>query len=212
LTPIQLSKGGGLGLSSAFRYHLPTRIILIQANNQAVSQGRLNLYLHAVNPNAQYTFEPVPREDAWDRFNRGVPRKLVMKIANPQHIPKNLSQEADAIGAGVANIGEALRGAYVTIEVSMGRKSGSLAQNAVARVIRRFKRARDQHELDVEVLNASVAEEEGTDMIDFLDEHLTVRETLNLPEQDPDRNYQIRQDFLTAQFHDNLAYLHRLYG
>jgi hypothetical protein len=79
LTPISLSEGGGLGLSSAFRYHRPTRVLLIQANTQAVSQTRLNLYLKHVDQNAEYTFDPIPREDAWTWFNSGAPRRLLMR-------------------------------------------------------------------------------------------------------------------------------------
>lgn len=212
LSPIQLSEGGGLGLSSAFRYHLPTRVLLIQANNQAVSQTRLNRYLRSVDQNAEYEFDPVPRRDAWERFSNGLPRKLLLKIASPQHVA-GLEHESDTIGTGAANIGEALRGAYITIEVSMGRKKGSLLKGATERVIRGLRRAQRDRQVDVQTLSVSVAEEgEGTDSIDFLDEHLLVRDRLDLPEKDHPRNYQIRADFLRAQFNASLEYLHQLYG
>lgn len=210
LSPIQLSDGAGLGLSSAFRYHAPTRILLIQANNQAVSHNRLGLYLKSVDENAEYEFDPVPRRDSWDRFNRGLPRKLMMKVASPEHVA-GLDQEADTVGTGVANIGEALRGAYITIEVSMGQKRGSLLKGATERVLRQFRRMSAEGHMDVKMLSASISDEQSTDVIDFLDEHLIVRDRLELPDGEPQRNYAMRADFLRTSFQGNLPYLNQHY-
>jgi hypothetical protein len=216
LSPIRLSDGGGLGLSSAFRYHRPTRVLLIQANNQAVSASRLNLYLKAIDQNAEYTFDPVAREDAWDRFNTGVPRRLVIKIASPEHINTlgnaALNAEAETVGTGLANIGEALRGAVITIDVAMGQKKGSLLKGATERVLRTFRRLGTTGNLDVKMLSASVKDDEGTDSINFLDEHLVVRDRLDLPESQPEQNYRIRAAFLETQFNERLGYIHRLFG
>jgi hypothetical protein len=214
LTPIRLTEGGGLGLSSAFRYHRPTRVILIQANNQAVSVGRLNLYLKAVDQNAEYVFDPVPRADAWNRFNSGVPRRLVLKVASPSHIPAGnaLDNEARTVGDGIASISEALRGASITIEVSMGQRRGSLLKGATERVLRTFRRMKREGEIDVRMLSAAVTDDDGTDMIDFLDEHLVVRDRLDLPDNDPNRNYELRAAFLEATFNANLGYIHEHYG
>jgi hypothetical protein len=214
LTPIQLSDGAGLGLSSAFRYHRPTRVLLIQANNQAVSVGRLNLYLNAVDQNAEYAFEPVPRADAWTRFNSGLPRRLLLKVASPEHIPAGnaLDSETRTISEGLATISEALRGAVITIDISMGQKRGSLLKGATERVLRAFRRMERAGELDVKTLSASVKDDEGTDMIDFLDEHLVVHDRLDLPDGNPDRNYELRATFLETTFNANLRYIHEHYG
>jgi hypothetical protein len=65
LTPIVLSDNGGLALSSAFRYHIPTSVLLIQAANLAVSQNRLLLYLKSISERCEYGCNPVPKESAW---------------------------------------------------------------------------------------------------------------------------------------------------
>jgi hypothetical protein len=139
-----------------------------------------------------------------------------MKIASPEHIsdlgPNGLNNEAETIGAGVANIGEALRGAVITIDVSMGQKKGSLLKGATERVLRNFRRLGQSGELEVKMLSASIADDDGTDLIDFLDEHLVVRDRLDLPDGDPDRNYALRATFLESSFNSNFGYLHKLYG
>jgi hypothetical protein len=216
LSPIELSDGGGLGISSAFRYHRPTRVLLIQANNQAVSAGRLNLYLKAVDANAEYTIDPVARADAWERFNTGLPRRLVIKIASPERIGtlenNVLGGESGTIGEGIASIGEALRGAVITIDVSMGQRKGSLFKGATERVLRKFRALGNAGTLDVKMLSASIKDDDGTDLIDFLDEHLVVRDRLDLPDGNPEENYNRRAAFLEATFNAQLAYLHGLYG
>jgi hypothetical protein len=62
------------------------------------------------------------------------------------------------------------------------------------------------------MLSASVKDDDGTDLIDFLDEHLVVRDRLDLSDRQPDQNYQIRAAFLETQFNAHLGYIHRLFG
>lgn len=62
------------------------------------------------------------------------------------------------------------------------------------------------------MLSAAVKDDDHTDVIDFLDEHLIVRDRLDLPDGQPDRNYQLRAAFLEAQFNAQLAYLHRIFA
>ena len=49
LTPMSLPDGEGLGHLGAFQYHRPTRIILLQNNQQCVTTHRIGLYLMKLN-------------------------------------------------------------------------------------------------------------------------------------------------------------------
>jgi hypothetical protein len=94
----------------------------------------------------------------------------------------------------------------------MGRRQGSLLKDATERVLSAFTRLSREGRADVKVLSASVADNDGSDSIDFLDEHLIVRDSLDLPDGDPERNYRLRADFLSLSFNNNLPYIHELYG
>jgi hypothetical protein len=56
LTPIPLPNGKGLGHLAAFRYHLPTRVILLQHNMLCVTTYRVALYLMKLNAASIYGF------------------------------------------------------------------------------------------------------------------------------------------------------------
>lgn len=213
LVPIELSDGGGLAYSSAFSFHKPTSTLLIQANPVAVSHTRFRTYLSDRDSNAEYCFEPIVKPNAWERFNEGASRKLAMRIANPEHLPANFNADAQTVGGAAASIAEALGGPYITIEVSMGTKKGSLTVNAMRRVIQAFQGAHKNNQLDVRMLNAHVKpDEEPKDVIDFLDEFLIFRENFDLPSDAPTRNLQIRANALLADHRTNLAYLTEIYG
>tara|TARA_R110002110_G_scaffold415323_1_gene649213 strand:- start:1634 stop:2524 length:891 start_codon:yes stop_codon:yes gene_type:complete len=212
LTPIELSEGGGLGYSSAFCFHPETRCLLIQSNPIAVTQSRFSVYLEKMNQDAQYEFEPVVKHDAWTRFNSGAPRKLAIKIASAGTRTAHFDDEAETVAGSAAELSEALGGAYITIEVSMGSKKGSLATDRVRKVLDAFKRSNDADETDVRMLNASVKEDGSrTDIIDFLDEYLVFRDVYDLPSDDPDGNYGIRKEALKTSMKRNISYIRENY-
>lgn len=60
------------------------------------------------------------------------------------------------------------------------------------------------------MLSASITDNDGTDLIDFLGEHLIVRGRLHLSDRGPDWNYEIRAAFSENQFNANLGYIQGL--
>lgn len=209
LQPVQLSQGGGLAYPSAFVYHRQSRVILIQANPIAVSQGRLAHYLYNFNQLASYVFDPVLTTQAWAKFNRGPPRKIVIKLANPSQMI-GLTGPANSVAESAANLAEMLEGPTVTIEVSMGQKHGSLARNTVRRIVTSLM---GRSFSEVETLSVSVKPDgEQTEVIDFLHEFLAYKDVLDLPENDHEQSYQIRSGALRHDFASNIAHINSLYG
>ncbi len=211
LTRLQLNQGSGLGLSSAFLFHVPTQVLLLQSTAQSVSQGRLGLYLHFVNKLAEYTFSPVATANAWARFNSGEPRKIRMRLAAPQNFSP-LKIDGKSVGRGMADIGESLHAPYLTIEVSMGRKRGSLASAPARKWVDSLLKFGQSHPGSVETLSASVTDGDGPDVIDFLQEQLVVKDELDLDDTDPTKNYAARKAFLESTFNEHLGYITKLYA
>lgn len=211
LTPIVLSDNGGLALSSAFRYHVPTRVLLIQANNQAVSHNRLNLYLRSVSERFEYGCVPLLKESAWTRFNRGEPRRLLLKVAAPSCIGV-LDDEARPIAEGIKDIGEAMHAPMITLDISMGRRKGGLDRGIVTRVINQFKGLFGDEGATLETLSAIVSDENGRDEIDFLQEQMVIKHRLDFPNNNPKAHYKLRRAFLESTFNANLEYINNTYG
>jgi hypothetical protein len=136
LVRLPLSEGGGIGHCVAFRYNIGLKVIAIQFDNRAV--GRLLEYLKTGDATADYHAAPLVRKDAWDRYNRGAPRRFRLKIANPQLLHE-VEGEVYDIKESSSRLSEMFRGPVITLEVSMGQaKKGSLAREKVSKLIRYF--------------------------------------------------------------------------
>ena len=141
-----------------------------------------------------------------------MPRKLRVRLANPRQL-SGLTGPAQSVAEAAANLAEATNGAFITFEVSMGSQRGTLVESWIRQAISGFRRVIDDSGSDiVRDLSASVKPEgEETDVIDFLDEFLTYRGVLELPENDHEISYQRRYRALLTEFRERLEYITRLY-
>jgi hypothetical protein len=169
------------------------------------------LYLKIVNERCQYGYAPVPKKSAWERFNSGKPRRLLIKVAAPSHVDF-LDDEARPVAAGIADIGQALRAPHITVDISMGHRKGELDRGMLVRVIKECLGLGDSGKATVETLSVGVSDGESNDLIDFLEEYLVVKDRLDLPDGDPDRHYSLRSSYLEQQFNANLEYISSTYG
>ncbi|WP_338822157.1 DUF6731 family protein [Bradyrhizobium septentrionale] len=94
LTPIPLPNGQGLGHLAAFRYHRPTRVILLQYNMQCVTTYRIALYLMKINAASVYGFAPILREDALERFKDKKIRSFSVQFASPKNLARPIRESA----------------------------------------------------------------------------------------------------------------------
>lgn len=217
LKPLTLANGGGLGHASAFRYHRPTNIFCLQNNPSGLSINRVQTYLSAWCPRSRFTIERVPTDDALERFRRGETRAFEVEIASPINLP---AIEGDA-GAADKTVVEATRmlatafeGMTVTIQVSMGRRTGELPDDPIEKAINRllpWKRGGNADVRKLRVKSKPATGEGDAEYISFLDEFLQERTRTTLPDDDPDRNYGLRRDTVSLWFNQHLPYLRRLY-
>lgn len=218
LSPLQLADGGGLGHSCAFRLHKPTQTMCLQNNPSGLSIGRVRTYLTAWNPRSKFNFERVPTEDALERFRSGDTRAFQVSVASPTNLPAvegDDTAEAQTVVEAARMLGTAFEGMTVSIEVSMGRAQGELPKGPIMSVINTLVRWKRNQQADVRRLRAKSKDTSGegeAEFIDFLQEFLQEKDKLDLPDNDPARNYELRRDLLSLWYNSNLPYLTRLYG
>jgi hypothetical protein len=123
-----------------------------------------------------------------------------------------LDDEARTIADGIASIGDALHAPYITIDISMGHRKGALDRGIVTRVINQFKNLLHTDGATVETLSASVSDDDGPDMIDFLEEYLVIKTRLEFPNKNPDGHYEMRKAFLESTFNANFEYISNTYA
>ncbi len=212
LNLLPLSDGGGLGHCAAFRYSIPLGIIAIQFDNRAVSMGRMLAYMREFDIHADYAADALVREDSWARYGRGQPRKLSFTIAQPQNLGEVEGNVHSAVESS-RRLAELYNAPIITVEVSMGRRDGHLNGGYIRRFIR-YLTSDAAAGSDVRNIEVNVKPDDGGEVetINFLDELLRVKSTLDLPDDDIDRNYKIRSKFVRTCFNENLPYMREVYG
>jgi hypothetical protein len=208
LAPTVLPEGRGIGHLAAFRYHRPTRTLLLQNNNLCATPSRIGVYTMLLNGAATFSFQPVLRDDAIDRFKDRKPRSFTVKFASPQNLDALDDKKIPSI-KGAKLLAEAFHGLYLTVTVDVGQSTKKFldADTVTQEVTNLLNSGADIKKLRV-TTNQTPDDDPG---IDFLQEHLKCADNLELPD-DVENNYAVRKAYLAAQFAKRLAYLNRHFG
>lgn len=196
---VPLSVDGPLGHGIVFRFRPSDSLLAIQYDPRILAPSRINAYLLEIRADATYIFRPRMNQDSWARMAQHPLRKLTLGVASPA----DLAEIEDA-GASVADalrsMGEAYEAPSITVELGMGRRNGALGE-ATKEMARRFFEKFQQEEVDLRKLRGVVETEQGipNDEINLLDEVLSKKEELDLPENDPEKSYQMRKSWLVGQ-------------
>lgn len=210
LQKLSVSEGGGIGHCIAFRYSPALQVLAIQFDNRAVSVNRLLMYLRAFDPNYEYRAELMLRKDAWTKYNRGLPTKFSLSVAQPQNL-KAVEGTVGSVIESTRRLAEIADGPVITIEVNMGRKKGSLAKDTIDSVLQYFTNGGGATE-DLRKLQVTSANEDGSEAINFLKDLLKESRDIELPEGLPEQHYEKRRSWVKACFEMHFEYINGVYG
>ena len=122
IAPIPLERDQGLGHLSAFRYHRPTSILLLQTNVLSATPNRITLYVRSLlNGAGTHFLTPILRQDALDRFKDRKLRSFTVAFASPSNL-EALDDQGLASAKGARLLAEAFQGFEFTITVKAGRE------------------------------------------------------------------------------------------
>jgi hypothetical protein len=206
LLPIKL-EAGGIGHVAAFRFHKPTRVLLLQRNVSSLTAARLGLFLASTKADRLFAFNPVLAKDAMQRFMDRKPRGFSVTFAGPENL-ESLDDAGIPAAHGARLIAEAYDGVRVKIEVSVGRSRKKwLGKDSIFAALGALVDADGVKGLKVK------ADKNGEDdVINFLKEQLHGEDTLDLPEGDPEGNYTRRKLLLRKLFSDNMGTIMAQFG
>ncbi len=181
-----------LGHSIVFRYNHKNGTLGIQYDARIISPARLLEYVSAFNPQAIYSMAPKVNKDAWAKFKSGRPRKLTIRIANPESLDA-LDGASSAATKGIKAMAEAYDAPYVTVEISMGNRKGALSSAIIGMADQMSKLLGGAH---VERMSATSIVNDESEDIDLIEDRVQSRETLQLHDRDPVQNWKIKRDHL----------------
>ena len=201
---------GGLGHSTVISYNDALDVMAVQVNHQ-MSIGRAMDYLAKVNRANGYRADPLVQRDAWERYNRGRPRKLRLVIANPENLPA-VEGQVGALSDMSRRLAEMADAPMITMEIGMGSRGGSLSKNFIDGVLQFFTNG-EGREHDVRQMRVTTTSDEGGGgAIDFLDDVLQSKTTLDLPPTDTEAHFERRRSYVGACFEEHIEYIREVYG
>lgn len=196
-----------LGHRCAFRYHIPTGIILLESKREATTPGRINAFLRKIlRGHRGFFMSPALTESALQRLREGTPRRVSLRVARPNiDMVDNPNLPLERSIDQLANFFEG-----PSIEVSSGfprgQRDGVLN---VRNIMRAFRWARDEVGY-VERFSVKISEE--PEPIDLFAEQMKIDQVLDLDSVNVERNYDVRSAFLSDGFRANLPAIRHVYG
>ena len=183
-----------LGHGVAFRYNHIKSILGIQFDTRIISPPKFIDYLHAKGDKSSLRLTPIMRKDNWKRFGKGPAKKITIAIAGAESFSQ-LPLEGEPVATSIRRMGEAYGAPKIEITLNVGQGKARL-RDGVKEAAKQFYEAMASGQIAVTKLKARVDASEGVDKIDLLDDLLSEKEELDLPENDPERRYKIKRDLI----------------
>lgn len=185
-----------LGHSIVFRFNHKIGALGIQYDPRVMSPGRVLDYISSFNPKAIYSMLPRIDNTAWQKFNGGQTRKLQIRISNPADLSL-LEGPAKAAAESFKSMAEAYGAPSVTIEISMGHKTGFLS-SAVTGLAKKFASLGSSGAY-VDKMTAKTIVNDISEDIDLIEDRVVLKDTLSIDDRDPVKNYIVKKNYLSSE-------------
>lgn len=186
----------------AFCYDPATRVIAIQFD-QKMSIGRVLAYFSEFGGASAFSYYPVLTQDALERFRNQRPTKITLQMARVRNF-RDVRQQTTDFETQIENMGELFDGPTVEISISTRGADRQLDGAQTWNTIRRWLGFREETTGVNKILAKTIESEEP---FNFIKELLKSSSTLNLPNNDPARNRQIRIEHVKECYDEYRGYL-----
>jgi hypothetical protein len=191
-----------LGHGIVFRYLPGSNELGLQYDPRVISPSKLTYYIGQMIDGADFTLDPIVRTDMWDKFNEGSVRRLSITIASPTNLEEVERGHHVSLIRSMRDMGEAYDAPTITIDLSMGHKSGSLGERVRA-MAGYLRRGFEREHVEISKMKAKVKQEgERTEDLDLLEDILSIRDDLELVDNDPEANYRIKLSALREKMRE----------
>lgn len=200
-----------IGHSTAFAYDPALSVIGLQLARNGVTPMRIMIYVAQILGVAGYQSNPIPTEEGWEALQRGGVRAVLLRVANPANL-NAAEPRHGTVKDGLRAMKTAADTTYVEATFGMGRGEPNMNPASTLNIMRWLWRERTEDRGGISKLNAKVIAEEGgsAKWLNLLSYHMGREEKLDLPADDPDRNFAIREAFVRHVFNEHRDVLRRL--
>jgi hypothetical protein len=170
-------------------------VLCIQHEPRIASAGRLLEYVADCWSDAIYDIKPLVKPKTWEQFNKSDVKRIGIKIAQPDNLATVLHSH-QSTAAGLKDMAEAYEAPIIKVELSMGHHKGFLSEKIKGFAKSLFDAAAKPNGPELQGLSAVTYLDDAREEIDLIEERIKVRESLNLDDRDPVKNYKIKKAFI----------------
>jgi hypothetical protein len=210
---ISLNDDEGIGTSSAFLYHIPSSILLLQRNNHGIDSKIFSRYFQEKTPpQSVLILESIVHSDLLKRlYNMKEIKSFDFRFAQLDKKEINAS-ENNAVEKTI-DLNKYFDAPTVEIKMSSGRgKAKTLNKNSVTEAFKSFFRIKNNPDT-ANVVSARIIgadEDNRTEIINLLE--CTIREDIAVKYPGRSISYQDRKDALTKAWVNRLSELTKMYN
>lgn len=212
---IALKDTEGIAERTAFLFHKPTKVLLLQRTQYGIHPSSLARYFNQfLEDNIVIYFDPVLQIDTILRMNKASSiRRFDIRIANLDNADKSLFAVDDKTVGGFLDMSESFHAPIISMDLSVGkRKKDSLSiesvKNAISNLLRINATNNERKDIKKLRLSGKTTDDEFID-IDFLKD--TMKETINLKQKLRILPYINRKESLLTAFDKRKDELLRLF-
>jgi hypothetical protein len=184
VSSLDLEKDEGLGEETAFFYHIPTRVLIIQRNRNAVTASAFAHYLSRLHDGLHVGLEIIIEEAVMKKLDKMEQiRCFEIQVAALDHL-NILKQQKETSVSNMIALSQFFQSPHINISLSMGRQKGTL--DRVRETIKKLIKVGETDDKAVEKLKITGrhADDEKT-VLDLLEHRML--ESIDLPSDIPAR-------------------------
>lgn len=202
-----------IGHTAVFAYDPGLGVLALQMARNGVTAIRLAMYVAGLlDLNGYYTL-PIPSQEAWQRLRTGRIRGFRIQVATPDNL-EVVDNAQTTIRQGLVNMKRATETTYVEATFGMLRGDPDIPVRRTLPFLQWILREKEADRGGVRKLSARVIDPEngGAEWLNLLGYHMGNVTTLDLPSDNTDRNYQLRESYIRRVFDANRGHLDEMYG
>lgn len=202
-----------IGHTSAFVYDTHLSILALQLSRNGITAVRMGLYAEALAGGGGYNILPVPDKETWNVLRRGGIRGISFRIATPSELAA-IDDETRGIRRGLIAMKDSLQPTRLELTMSMGRDEVNMDRGKAVSFFGWLMRERQARRGGVTRMMAKVVPQDGEDaeVLNLLSGHMGDKDSVDLPDDDPDTSYQRRSAYILRVLRANRAALEEMYG
>jgi hypothetical protein len=195
--PIESLGVESIGHSTAFLYDSRVSVLGFEQARNGITSSRFALYIAHFARRSGYDILPIPTQEMWNTLTSGRIRAMQVRVAAPQSL-EAVDAATTGVKAGLIALQQAAGTHYVEAQLGMTRGDADINRRRGLEWFRWFRRERESGRGEITHVYVDIIPEGATqaEHINLLAGQLGGKQRLDLPEDDPEASYRMREAFI----------------